>query len=129
MSIRNHKTVEKILREQGTVLKVTKKYKATTNSKHNLSVADNILNREFDADKPNKKMVSDITYIGTDEGWLYLACVMDLCGKKIIGAAMDGSMTKGLTIEALQDAKSRAGDVRGCILHSDRGTQYCPRAY
>ncbi len=125
----NHKTVEKILREQGIVSKVTKKYKATTNSKHNLPVADNILNREFDADKPNKKMVSDITYIGTDEGWLYLACVMDLCGKKIIGAAMDGSMTKGLTIEALQDAKSRAGDVRGCILHSDRGTQYCSRAY
>jgi len=125
----NHKAVERILKEQGIISKVTKKYKATTNSKHNLPVAENILNRKFIAVKPCEKMVSDITYIRTDEGWLYLACIMDLYGRKIVGMAMDRSMTKELVIEALKDAKNRSGDVRGCILHSDRGTQYCSTKY
>lgn len=125
----NHKTVEKILKEQGIVSKTRKKYKATTNSKHNLPVTENVLNREFTALRPCQKMVSDITYIRTDEGWLYLACVMDLYGRKIVGMAMDSSMTKELVIDALKDAKSRSGNVRGCILHSDRGTQYCSAAY
>ena len=125
----NHKRVEHIMREAGIRSKASKKYKATTNSKHNLPVSENLLNREFRAFGPNQKMVSDITYIRTDEGWLYLASIMDLYGRKIVGMAMDSTMTKELVIRALVDAKSRIGKVKDCILHSDRGTQYCSRSY
>ena len=72
---------------------------------------------------------SDITYISTDEGWLSLAGEMDLCGHKMIGVAMDGRVTKKLVMTALQDAINRTGDVNGCILHSDRGSQYCSKDY
>lgn len=125
----NHKRVEHIMQEVGIRAKTSKKYKATTNSKHDLPVSENILNRDFHALGPNQKMVSDITYIRTDEGWLYLASIMDLYGRKIVGMAMDSSMTKELVIEALVDAKNRVGKVKNCILHSDRGTQYCSRSY
>ena len=125
----NHKCVERIMKQAGIVSKTAKKYKATTNSKHDLPIYKNLLNREFDADKPGQKMVSDITYIPTDEGWLYLASVMDLCGRKIVGMAMGARMTKDLVIRALQDAVNHSGDVKGCILHSDRGSQYCSADY
>lgn len=68
--------------------RVSKKFKATTNSNHRLPVAENILNRDFSTDKPNEKMVSGITYLWTDEGWLYIAGIMDLCGQKIVGLSM-----------------------------------------
>ena len=108
---------------------VRKKYKVTTNSNQGLPVAQNYLNRNFYAEKPNQKLVSDITYIGTDEGWLYLAGVMDLCGVKMVGIAMDGRMTKELVMEALTDAVNRAGKPDNCILHSNRGSQYCSHEY
>ena len=82
------------MRENGWTPKVVKKYKATTNSNHNLPVAENILNRDFHADKLNQKWVSDITYIYTDEGWLYLVRVLDLCGRELVGWAMGERMTK-----------------------------------
>lgn len=125
----NHKRVERIMRDNGIRSKVIKKYKATTNSHHTLPVAPNILNRDFHADAPGQKMVSDITYIPTDEGWLYLAGVMDLCGEKIVGVSMDARMTKQLTINALQDAINHTRVTTGCILHSDRGSQYCSLDY
>lgn len=125
----NHKRVERIMKENGIRSKTHKKYKATTNSKHNLPVAENILNRDFTADHPGQKMVSDITYIPTDEGWLYLAGVMDLCGDKIVGVSMDSRMTKSLVMAALQDAINHTDDTNGCILHSDRGSQYCSHDY
>ena len=125
----NHKRVERIMRENGIRSKSHKKYKATTNSSHNLPVAENILNREFTADRPGQKMVSDITYIPTDEGWLYLAGVMDLCGNKIVGISMDSRMTKELVISALKDAICHTRATSGCILHSDRGSQYCSLEY
>ena len=125
----NHKRVERIMRENGMRSKSHKKYKATTNSKHNLPVAENILNRNFTAHRPGQKMVSDITYIPTDEGWLYLAGVMDLCGDKIVGTAMDGRMTKELVISALKDAIRHTKITKGCILHSDRGSRYCSPDY
>jgi len=96
----NHKRIERIMRENGIRSKSHRKYKATTNFGHNLPVAENILNRNFTADRPGQKMVSDITYIPTDEGWLYLAGVMDLCGDKIVGISMDGRMTKPEWAEA-----------------------------
>jgi putative transposase len=74
-------------------------------------------------------MVSDITYVPTDEGWLYVVAIMDLCGRKIVGLSMDSTKTAQLTINALDDAVGRAGKVKGCILHSDRGSQYCSINY
>lgn len=119
----NHKRVERIMSENNIRAKVSKKFKATTYSNHKLPVAENILNRDFTVDKPNEKMVSDITYLWTDEGWLYIAAVMDLCGQKIIGLSMSEKMTKELVINALNDAYHRAGKPTGVLLHSDRGSQ------
>jgi len=125
----NHKSVEKIMRETGIRSVTRSKHKATTNSKHNLPVSENLLARQFYAEHPGEKMVSDITYIHTDEGWLYLAAIMDLCGRKIVGTAMSDRMKKDLVIDALKDTVGRTGAVKGCVLHSDRGTQYCSTAY
>jgi putative transposase len=123
------KAVGTIMRENGWRSKVVKKYKATTNSNHNLPVAENILNRKFQADRPNQKWVSDITYIPTDEGWLYLAGILDLYGREPIGWAMGERMTKELVLRALRQAKGRRGNPEGVLLHSDRGSQYCSYAY
>lgn len=125
----NHKRIERIMRENRIRSKVSKKFKATTNSSHKLPVAENILNREFNVDKPKQKMVSDITYLWTDEGWLYIAGVMDLCGQKIVGLSMSERMTKELVINALNDAYRRSGKPSGVLLHSDRGVQYCSNDY
>jgi putative transposase len=111
--------VARLMNQGSLVSRVRKKYKATTNSKHNLPVAENILNRDFIANQPKQKLVSDITYIPTDEGWLYLACMMDLYGSKIVGMAMSGRMTKELVIEALKDAVNRCGRSNGGVAHSD----------
>jgi putative transposase len=105
------------------------KYKATTNSKHNLPVAENLLNRQFTAAKPGEKMVSDITYIRTDEGWLYAAAVLDLYGQKVIGLSMGERMTKELVLKALDEAYMRSGRPKGALIHSDRGSQYCSHEY
>ena len=125
----NHKRVERIMSENGIRSRVAKKFKATTNSNHKLPVAENILNRDFSVDKPNEKMVSDITYLWTDEGWLYIAGIMDLCGQKIVGLSMSERMTKDLVINALSYAYQRVGRPIGVILHSDRGSQYCSNDY
>ncbi len=125
----NHKRVERIMNKNNIKSKVSKKFKATTYSGHKLPVAENILNRDFNVDKPNEKMVSDITYLWTDEGWLYIAAIMDLCGQKIIGLSMSERMTKDLVINTLNDAYQRSGKPIGAILHSDRGSQYCSNEY
>ena len=125
----NHKRVERFMRENDLHTKYRRKYKATTYSGHKLPVAKNVLNRQFEASHPGEKMVSDITYIPTDEGWLYLAGVIDLCGRKVVGIAMGARMTKQLVVDALQDAVNNSGNVEGCILHSDRGSQYCSLQY
>lgn len=125
----NHKRIERIMRQEGIQSKLAKKYKATTNSNHHLPVAENVLNRQFTADKPNQKMVSDITYLWTDQGWLYVAAVMDLCGQKIVGLSMGERMTKDLVINALESACMRVRPPRGVVIHSDRGSQYCSNDY
>jgi putative transposase len=125
----NHKRVERIMRQEGLKSKLAKKFKATTNSNHKLPVAENLLNREFNATRPNEKLVSDITYVWTGEGWLYVAAIMDLYGQKIIGLSMSDRMTKELVIAALDNACNRYGTRPSCILHSDRGTQYCSNEY
>ena len=125
----NHKRVERLMKKEGLRSKVAKKFKATTNSSHTLPVAENILNREFQAERPGEKMVSDITYLWTDEGWLYIAGVLDLYGHKIVGLSMGERMTKDLVISALEEAYNRSGKPYGTLIHSDRGGQYCSREY
>lgn len=121
--------VARLMRENGIRSKVTKKYKATTNSKHDLPVAENIVNQQFEASKPNEKWLTDITYIATGEGWLYLAGVLDLYGRRIVGWAMDSRMKTELVSSALKQAIGRTGASQGLIVHSDRGVQYASKEY
>lgn len=117
------------MRLHGWRAKAAKKYKATTNSNHKLPVAPNVLNQDFSAEKPNIKWVSDITYIWTDEGWLYLAVVMDLYSRMVLGWAMSDRMTSALVIDAMKMALWRRKMPRNVIVHSDRGSQYCSHDY
>lgn len=101
-----------------------RKFKATTNSKHNYPVWPNILNRNFSIDRPNRAWVTDITYIWTMEDWLYLAIVLDLFSRGVIGLAMDKTIADSLVIQAMRQAILRRRPGKGLILHSDRGSQY-----
>ena len=101
-----------------------RKFKATTNSKHDYSVWPNILNRNFIVQKPNSVWVSDITYIWTFEGWLYLAAILDLYSRGIVGLAMDKTIAETLTLQALNQAVLRRSPPKGLVYHSDRGSQY-----
>lgn len=121
--------VARIMQLNGWRAKAAKKYKATTNSKHSLPVADNLLQQDFSAKYADEKWVSDITYISTDEGWLYLAVVMDLYSRKVIGWSLSNRMTSSLVMHALQMALWHRGLPKGVIVHSDRGSQYCSHAY
>ena len=123
-----HRTA-RIMRDNNIQAKVQRKYKATTNSRHNYPVAENILDRQFTASTPNQRWVSDITYIDTAEGWLYLAVVLDLYSRAIVGWAMDRRMTRQLVADALMMALWRRGKVKGLLLHSDRGSQYASDDY
>ncbi len=130
----SEKMVAKVMKESGIQARTTKKFKVTTDSNHSQPVAENVLNREFDkATKANQLWVSDITYIWTLEGWLYLTCVIDLYSRKVVGWSMSSSMTKEFVMEALHMAiKQRclSKDQRDDLLHhSDRGSQYCSNDY
>ena len=117
------------MRENNIIPKTVKKFNPTTNSNHNYPVAPNLLNRNFNIDKPNSAWVSDITYVATHEGWLYLAAVMDLCTGKIVGWAMGERMTANLVCDALKQAVLRQRPQKGIICHSDRGVQYACKEY
>lgn len=121
--------VERLMQENGIYGKHKRKYKVTTNSKHRLSVAPNLLNRNFNPDQPNQAWVSDITYLWTDEGWLYLAIVMDLFNREIVGFSIKPRMTTDLISDALTMAWFRRRPQAGLMVHSDRGSQYCSNAY
>jgi putative transposase len=125
----NRHRVARIMRLNGWRAKAAKKFKATTNSNHKLPVAPNLLQQNFTASRPNEKWVSDITYIWTEEGWLYLAVVMDLYSRMVVGWSMSERMTSRLVIDALQMAIWRRKMPRGVIIHSDRGSQYCSHDY
>jgi len=109
--------------------KQVKKFKATTNSRHNLPVAENILEQNFVISEPNKAWVSDITYIPTGEGWLYLAGHKDLCTGEVVGYAMSNRMTRALVCQSLFRAVASKRPPKGLINHSDRGSQYCSQDY
>jgi putative transposase len=125
----SRKRVAKRMWRMGLRAKAARKFKATTNSNHRLPVAANLLQQDFTAAAKNQKWVSDITYIWTAEGWLYLAAIMDVYSRKIVGWAMRDQMTTSLVSDALKMAWWRCQRVRGVIVHSDRGSQYCSHEY
>ncbi len=125
----DRKTVANSMRRQGLRAKAARKFKATTNSSHNLPVAPNLLKQDFTATAPNQKYVSDITYLWTEEGWLYLAVVIDLYSRMVVGWSMSERMRAELVCDALQMALWRRHRPTGVIVHSDRGSQYCSRVY
>jgi len=121
--------VARLMRCVGIQSKRRKKYKATTDSKHNHPVVENLLDRNFVVERPDQVWLSDITYVSTEEGWLYLAAVKDLFQKKIVGWSMGERITKELAISALEMAVNRRQPESGLIHHSDRGSQYASREY
>ena len=122
-------TVRQVMRENGLRSKIKRKFVITTDSDHAEPVADNILNRDFSAERPNEKWVADITYIATAEGWLYLAAVMDLFSRRIVGWATSETIDSALTTSALKMAIEQRGPDAGLIHHSDRGVQYASGDY
>jgi putative transposase len=123
--------INRLMREAGLTTKFKRKFVVTTKSNHGNNIVNNVLNREFEADKPNQKWVSDITYLPTSEGWLYLAVVLDLFSRRIVGWAFGTSLETSLVLKALEMAiatrkPSATGDL---IHHSDRGVQYTSLEY
>jgi transposase InsO family protein len=121
--------VARLRREMALCCKQKRKFKATTNSNHNLPVAENLLEQRFAPTKPNEVWLTDITYIPTGEGWLYLAGVKDVFTCEIVGYAMGERMTQALTAQALWKAARNKRPAPGLIHHSDRGSQYCAHDY
>lgn len=123
-------TVARVMKQQEIQAKTTRKFvPRTTDSNHQQAVAQNVLDRQFTAGLPNRKWAADITYIRTDEGWLYLAGVIDLCSRKIVGWSMADHMEATLVSDALQMAITRRNPAAGLLHHSDRGAQYASEDY
>jgi putative transposase len=126
----SRKRVERVMRQHGIRARPPRRYRVcTTDSKHSLPVAANLPDQNFVADRPNQIWLADITYIPTGEGWLYLAVILDLFTRKVVGWAMREHMRAELTIAALIMAIQRRRPGAGLILHSDRGSQYAAGEY
>lgn len=121
--------VAKLMAVNGIRAKQAKKFVVTTDSNHDQPVAENVLDRQFEVDEPNKVWASDITYIPTDEGWLYLSGVMDLCSKAAVGWSMGDRLESSLVVDALEMAYRRRMPEPGLLHHSDRGSQYASTEY
>jgi len=119
-----HNRVARVMRVNGIAAKTKRKFKVTTTSKHNHPVAPNLVKQEFVADKPNQLWTSDITYLWTIEGWLYLSVILDVFNRRIVGWAMNKRLKKELVIAALKQALNHRTPTRDMILHSDQGSQY-----
>jgi transposase InsO family protein len=116
--------VARVMRESGIAAVQRRKFRVTTNSKHGYPVWPNVLNRNFVVEKPNEVWVSDITYVWTLEGWLYVSTVLDLFSRGIVGLAMDKTIADTLTTQAMRQAIMRRNPAKGLICHTDRGSQY-----
>lgn len=125
----NHKRIERLMREYSMFSKTSKKYRCTTDSRHDDPIAENLLGRDFHAGRPNEKMVSDTTVIDTEEGDLYAAGIIDLYGRMPVGFAFSNKNDRFLTMEALEDMLKRGYGSKGCIMHSDRGSTYTSGDY
>ena len=121
--------IKRIRKKLGIRCKQTKKFKVTTDSRHSLPVAENLLNQQFEATAPNQVYVTDITYIPTEEGWLYLAGHKDLFAGEIVGYAMSERLKKSLVSESLLRSVAAKRPANGLLHHSDRGSQYCSYEY
>jgi len=118
-----------LMKEAQAQVRHKKKFKVTTNSNHKLPLFENLLERQFDVERPNQVFASDITYIWTREGWLYLAVVIDLYSRKVVGWSMNSRMTAQLVCDALTMAIWLRRPKAGLIHHSDRGSQYASKAF
>ena len=125
----SHHRVGRLMRQNGIKAVRTRKHKVTTDSNHSFNITPNLLDRKFTASGPNQKWAGDITYIWTSEGWLYLAVILDLYSRRIIGWAASNRMKRDLVIRALEMAVALRQPPKGCIHHTDRGSQYCSNDY
>jgi len=121
--------VRRIMRQMGLKARIPRRFKLTTDSRHSFPVAPNVLNRNFDVNAPNKVWTADITYVWTFEGWLYLAIIMDLYSRQIVGWAMHKRMHRQLVLDALAMAYWQRKPSKGLLHHSDRGSQYACHDY
>ena len=121
--------VGRLMRENAIAVQRNKKFKATTDSNHSFNIAPNLLDRDFFAEQPNQKWAGDISYVWTREGWLYLAVIIDLHSRRVIGWAVSSRMKRDLAIRALKMAIALRNPPKGCIHHTDRGSQYCSHDY
>lgn len=121
--------VRQLMKRHGIQARGKRKFVVTTDSEHSLPLAPNLLQRDFTAEAPDQKWTSDITYIETAEGWLYLAAILDLHSRQVVGWSMQPHMQTSLITGALRMAWFRRKPARGLILHSDRGSQYCSREF
>ena len=124
-----HERVRKSLKRQGLRPVYKRPYRVTTDSAHHKPIAPNILERRFDGWRVNQAWVADITYVATGEGWLYLACVMDLASRRIVGWSMSERISADLVCQALKSAYWQRKPAAGLIMHSDRGSQYASTSY
>ena len=122
-------TVAKLMKQHDITAKTVRKFRHTTDSNHDLPVAENLLNRQFDPASPNESWLADITYIPTREGWLYLAAVEDLYSRMVVGWSMADHMESRLVVDALEMAVQRRWPDEGLLAHSDRGSQYASEHY
>jgi putative transposase len=120
-----HNRVARLMRQEGLGARRRRRFRSTTDSKHALPVAENLLNRGFEVAAANRVWVSDITYIPTAEGWLYLCSILDLHSRRVVGWAMSSRITSALVLQALMMAFIGRRPPKGLIFHSDRGSQYC----
>jgi len=121
--------VRRLMHDHGIKARGKRKFKATTDSNHSMPVAPNLLARDFSPAAPNTAWTSDVTYIATDEGWLYLAVILDLFNREVVGWSMKPHMRQDLVVDALRMAWFRRHPAPGLIMHSDRGSQYCSKAF
>jgi transposase InsO family protein len=121
--------VERLMRENGIRARHKRRFKVTTDSKHKLPIAPNLLDRDFTPTAPNQVWTSDITYLWTDEGWLYLAIVLDLFNREVVGWSLKPRMTADIVTDALTMARFRRKPAPGVLHHSDRGSQYASQAF
>ena len=116
------KRVARLMQREGIVATRRKKFRVTTDSKHSDPIAPNILDREFDVALPNKAWVTDVTYVWTHQGWLYLAAILDLCSRRVVGWATSGCNDRQLALDALDCATTTRHPCPGLLHHSDRGS-------
>lgn len=121
--------VRRLMAKQGLIARYPRRFRVTTDSNHSEPIAPNILERQFEVHKPNKVWTTDVTYIWTLQGWMYLAVVMDLFNREIVGWSVDDHMKTSLCINALQMAYQRRKPTEGLVHHSDRGSQYASKEY